>query len=165
MKTLILCGAILLIGVALLADFGYTTNCGGNSAALGRVEHLALLALGSYQDAPDRTFRFAVVDSLLPDQLFVYRRSDWLPRARFLVSTAPISERDAKERRLIVVCDTPYRNVPRRWIGSPPPTHAAGYADGSYGLISPADFAALDRSTFTPADALLPASLQTSEAP
>lgn len=72
----------------------------------------------------------------------------------------PVKEKDHSAHRVIVVCDKPYRNVPEQWIGSAPPTHAAAFCDGSYGLISPTEFAALDRSTFTFLDELYPSPLK-----
>ena len=155
-KLLLLIVGILAVGAAVFPTLSYTTNCGGNSAALAQVRSIALLALAGTYDAPDHSFRFTAADAGQREQLALYARTHWLRSARFLVSTAPVSEHEAPPRRIIAVCDTPYRNVPRRWIGSAPPTHAAGFSDGSHGLISPAEFAALDRSTFVALDELYP---------
>ncbi|HZJ15896.1 MAG TPA: hypothetical protein VFD27_12660 [Chthoniobacteraceae bacterium] len=135
--------------------FSYSTNCGGNTAALGQVTCIALVARMGTFDTPDHSFRFSAADAKQREQLS-YLSRPLFHSARFLVSTAPVFEQETQPRRIIVVCDTPYRNVPEQWIGSAPPTHAAGFADGSKGLISTAEFAALDRSTFVPLDELYP---------
>jgi hypothetical protein len=155
-KTLLLVGILLAVGAAVFPTLSYSTNCGGNSAALGQVCSITLVARTATFDAPDHSFRFTSVDSKQREHLSLLSRTHWLRGARFLVSTTPVSEHETQPRRVIAVCDTPYRNVPRRWIASAPPTHAAGFADGSHGLVSTAEFAALDRSTFTPLDELYP---------
>ena len=155
-KLLLLLAGLLAIGAVVLPTIGYTTNCGGNSAALAQVQGIALIAHVGTFDTPDHSFRFTAANAEQREQLTYYSRTHWLRSARFLVSTGPVSEHEAQPRRIIAVCDTPYRNVPRRWIGSAPPTHAAAFAEGSHGLISTAEFAALDRSTFTPLDELYP---------
>ena len=161
----------LLIAVLLAVSAGFflpvfstPTNCGGNSAALSEVHGIALAALLNACDSPDHSFRFTTPTAWQREQLTHYGHTHWCPRARFLVSTAPIyelplplpPEHERPQRRVITVCDTPYNNVPRKRFGSAPPTHAAGYSDGSYGLISLAEFAALDRTTFVPIDELYP---------
>ncbi len=133
-----------------------TSNCGGNSAALSRAHMIAIIAQLGASDAPDHLFRITAANAEQREELNHLARSHWLPGARFLVSTAPITARGAQPRRIIVVCDTPYRNVPQRWIGSAPPTHAAAFSDGSCRLISLKEFTALDRSTFVPLDECFP---------
>lgn len=82
--------------------------------------------------------------------------ANWLPQAHFLVSYAPLVAGSA-ERRVIIVCDTPYTNVPQHRFFSAPPTHAAGFSDGTTGLITPTEFSALDRKSFVALDELYPA--------
>jgi len=129
-----------------------TTNCGGNSAALARVRYIANVAIVGAYGTPDHLIHFEAADDEERELLAHEGRSQWLPHAHFLVSTVPVSKEAAK--RVIVMCDTPYRNVPQRWIGSAPPSHAATFSDGSCRLISPAEFAKLDRSAFVALDAL-----------
>lgn len=155
-KILLLAGVFLAVGAALFPMLTRRTNCGGNAAALVQVHSIVLLARVATFDAPDHSFRFTSADSGQREQLSQLARTHWLRGARFLVSTTPISEHETQPRRVITVCDTPYRNIPRWWLGTAPPTHAAGFADGSYGLLSPAEFAALDRSTFAALDELYP---------
>lgn len=158
-RLLFLCGlvAILAVGAAVVPPlFTPASNCGGNSAALSDVRTYALIARMGATDSPDHTFRVMMATPEQRKQLARVARDHWVPNARFLVSTAPFSEEQSQPRRIIAVCDTPYSNVPRRWIGSAPPAHAAGFSDGSAELISPARFAALDRSSFVFLDELYP---------
>jgi len=69
--------------------------------------------------------------------------------------------KDSKNRRILIVCDKAYTNgtsafindfVNRFWHA--PLAHAVGYSDGTVGLISPAEFAALDLSHFKRLDEL-----------
>lgn len=149
--------SVLAVAAALAFPFfGYTTNCGGNSAALSRVQEYALVASMTASDNLEHTFRVNAVTPDLRKQLAELAHCRWIPNARFLVATAPLYTNESRSRRVIIVCDTPYRNVPRRWMGSAPPAHAAGFSDGSAALISPAEFAALDRSSFTYLDEIYP---------
>lgn len=152
---LILFGVVLAIILVVAPGLSHS-NCGGNSAALVQVSQVATLAKLSISEEPDHAFRFASVNAEQEEHLSILSRSHWLEGARFLVTTAPLTERDIQLRRMIVVCDTPYCNVPQRLIGSAPPTHAAGFADGSAELISTEEFAALDLSTFVALDELHP---------
>lgn len=155
-KVFFVIGAFLLTGAAMLPLFPQVNNCGGNSAALAQVQVIALVAQFGTLDAPEQGFRFAAPNEEYREQLAGLARNHWLTKARFLVTTAPIFSQEKEPRRIIAVCDTPYRNVPERWIGSAPPTHAVAFSDGHEGLIFPAEFAALDRSTFVPLDELYP---------
>jgi hypothetical protein len=149
--------AILAIGVAcVLPLFAPASNCGGNSAALFNVRRYVLLASMGAVESPDHSFHVKKVTPEQRKELADAAHDHWIPNARFLVSTLPLSEERSPLRRIVVVCDTPYSNVPHRWIGSAPPAHAAGFSDGSVELISPAQFAALDRSSFAFLDELYP---------
>lgn len=156
-KTLFLAAGVIAIGGAIaLPAFTYKTNCGGNSAALSDVHLYTTVALVAASDNSDHTFSICTATAEQRAQLARVARDHWIPDAHFLVSTNPVFEHDSSPRRIIIVCDTPYRNYPRRWIGSAPPTHAVGYSDGSAGLISPTEFAILDRSSFLALDVLCP---------
>lgn len=158
-RTLLLAAACILgLAIALALAAPSSTNCGGNSDALAHIHGIAGIVRMFLVQNPTAELRLsAPPDDLRPDlaELSHFRS---LPNARFLVTTSPITSRDLKQPRLVVVCDRPYRNVPQRWFGlEAPPTHAAGYSDGSTALISESQFKALDRSTFVPLDELFPA--------
>ena len=159
-KTIVLLGVLLAIGVALSIPITRRTNCGGNSAALFYANEYALIASLAAENSSNETFS---VTAMTPDQRkqFSYLASHHgISDARFLVSTEPLFYHKSQPRRIIIVCDTPFNNVPRRqiawWIIPAPLTHAAGFSDGSVGLISPAQFATLNRSSFVFLDELYP---------
>ena len=154
-KTLLLLGAFLAIGAAVIPSLTYTTNCGGNSAALAAVSTYVTLARVEAMDSPEHSFRVTAATPQQREQLVRLPGASWLRRAHLLVSTTPVPA-ESPERRVIIVCDSPYTNVPRRWFGSVPPSHATGFSDGSTRLISSAEFAALDRSTFVALNELYP---------
>ena len=154
-KTLLLLGALLAIGAAVFPSLTYTTNCGGNSAALAAVGTYTTLARVEAMDSPDHAFRVTSATAPQREQLAQLPGASWLRRAHFLVSTTPVAA-ESTEHRVIIVCDTPYTNVPRRWFGSAPPSHAAGFSDGSTGLITSTEFAALDRTSFVALNELYP---------
>jgi hypothetical protein len=152
--TLILVAVCLLFTGHSWLQFEMTSNCGGNSAALSVVQNLAITAKASTYDGPNHTFCF-------PDATPIQRQAlvecaGHLPKRgpHYLVATGLIMEDDPQPRRVIAVCDKAYTNVPKSFFGSPH-THAAGYADGSSGLISPTEFNALDRTKFVAIDTLL----------
>ena len=156
-RLLWLCLAAFLVAISLVVPvWNQTSNCGGNSAALSQVKQIELIARFAATDAPDHSFRFDAAGRDEREQLAHYASSHWLGGARFLVSRSSVEEKRKQPRHPIVVCNRPYRNVPRQWIGSAPPTHAVAYSDGSCGLISTEEFAALDLSKFTPLDELYP---------
>lgn len=151
-------GMIALLG-GVFFGFGWflhlagldTTNCGGNSAALAIVSRYSVAAFMEVQDHPSQGFQLATAS---PD-FFRQVRGSWHPSwLHFLVSTRPMAARSGK-REVIIVCTIPFNNVPRRWPIRAPYTHAVGYSDGAHGLISRAEFAALDRSAFRPLEELL----------
>jgi hypothetical protein len=143
--------------IASINPFTHSSNCGGNSAALAAVQDYAMFARMAAEDSADHSFH---ITSATPEQLTHltnYTLRGWLPNVRFLVSTQPVPEPQTKEgHRVIIVCDTPFNNVPRRLIGSAPFTHAAGFSDGSTGLISQGEFAKLDRTSFKFLDEIHP---------
>jgi hypothetical protein len=54
----------------------------------------------------------------------------------------------AADKRIIMVCDHPYDNVPQRIFGRAPMAHAVAYSTGETGLISPEEFGRLNLSRF-----------------
>jgi hypothetical protein len=162
-KSLLVAGLLLAIGAAVVSTvipITYASNCGGNSAALFVVSQYATIARMAAEESADRTFRVAAVTTEQREQLAHIARYHWIPNARFLVSTTPLSDQQSQPRRIIAVCDTPYCNVPQHkfgwWTIPAPATHAAAFSDGSTALISTAEFAALDRLSFRFLDELYP---------
>lgn len=148
--------AILLAAVAaLLVPSFQASNCGGNAAALSAVKHYSLLVRLAAAEYSNGEFTIARATPRQREELAGIANGVWTPETRFLVFPAPCRLRSSEPPRLIIVCDRPYRNVPRRFFGSAPPTHAAAYSDGSCRLISVAEFAAIDRKSLVPLGELL----------
>jgi hypothetical protein len=144
--------AVLLALLTRLADSG--SNCGGNSAAIWNVRQYYVIVELAAASRPDHCFTSASATPQEREDLAAVARGPWTGGARYLVSTQPYRAGARGPRRLIAVCDTPFRNVPRRLI-PPPPTHAAAFSDGSVALLSVAQYAALDHSVLVPLDQLL----------
>lgn len=153
--------AALFVAYSLiLSAWSPPSNCGGNSAALAEVSQIAMVArIGAVTSSND-SFSFAVASGEQREQLAMLSRSHWSDSSRILVSLQPIRADVGEQCRVIVACDTPYRNVPQSWFGLAPPAHAVAYSDGTSGLISPDEFAALDLSKFVPMDELYPSKSQ-----
>jgi hypothetical protein len=156
------------IAVIVLAAFALEpllvrqSNCGGNSRVLSHCKQIAFAASLGISESPDHGFRFT--DPGLDNLDWVFRtaaESTAYYRARYLMTTNRLDATHLDHPVIVVVCDTPFRNVPERWIGKAPPTHAVGYSDGSTRLISTSDFARMDRSTFQPLETLLRANSNT----
>ena len=146
----------IALGVAMLPMWSTSSNCGGNSAALAAVNSYVTMTVAETMDTPNQPFS---VTAAIPEQrrqISNLPGADWVRRAHFLVSTVPFVPRSSEPRRVVIVCDTPYTNVPQRRFFESPPTHAAGFSDGTVGLISPKEFAALDPSAFIAIDKLFP---------
>ena len=153
-------GILAVIGIALgamlLPVWTTPSNCGGNSAALAAVSTYVTMTVVVAMDAPDQQFSVKTVPSDQHHLIANLPGTNWVRRAHFLVSTVPFVPRSKEPRRVVIACDTPYTNVPQRRFFKSPTTHAAGFSDGTTGLISPKEFAALDRSTFVAIDELFP---------
>jgi len=160
--------ASVIVGLLLILTIGIParTNCGGNSAALSDCQTYVLALLVEAADNPGHPFLLTNISPETRKEFaFIARPNHWIRKAHYLVSTEPLIgaelpiPKDPKNRRILIVCDTPFTNVPeRRFWHAPPPIHVVGYSDGATGLISPAEFAALDRSTFKRLDELFPES-------
>ena len=148
----------VLLGIALSAARTFQgSNCGGNTAALYVVHKYQLVAEWAAAESPNHEFAASSATAQQREDLESIANNSWIGGSHILVSSQPYRPRRAGPRTIVAVCDTPYRNVPRRILGLAPPTHAAAYSDGSVGLISVAEFEALDRTSLIPLDELLAA--------
>lgn len=125
------------------------SNCGGNSSALYIVNSLKRFAHDASMDRPDGVFNFLKLSETESRDLAQLADSGWNRSAKFYVASGDIHF-SAATRRIIAVCNTPYRNVPERslgmWSWPAPPTHAAAFSDGTTGLISPTEYASINQS-------------------
>ena len=146
---------VLAVGPVVLALFPAwnqfnSTNCGGNNAARNVVQCYAIIAQNAADESASGEFLVTSATPMQLKQLSQIARDPWLRGGQLLVSTTPYRLAPSEPRRLIVVFDRPFRNVPRYVFGEAPPTHVAGYSDGSTALLTVKEFAALDRSTLIP---------------
>jgi hypothetical protein len=152
LRTALLWIAAFAVLFAILAELPNSgTNCGGNSAAIWNVRQYHLIVEMAAASRPNHRFTIASATPQEREDLAAVARGPWTGGARYLVSTQPYQAGAPRPRRLIIVCDTPFRNLPRRLIPSPP-THAAAYSDGTVALISVSEYAALDHSELVPLD-------------
>jgi hypothetical protein len=151
-KIIIVFGLIaVLIAVGLLLPvLGPSSNCGGNSAALSvcrtYATGLQILTDGEKKEINvpglPTSNRVELVNSIRAG-------ANWCGNAKFLVRTNAVV--NANPSQIVMVCDTPFDNVPqpKLWNGyKKNPAHAVGYSDGSSGLIKPSQFKQLDLSGF-----------------
>lgn len=142
---------VVILSVAIVAlsltPMMRPTNCGGNSAALAHVSSISHFAIASSMDRPDHSFAFTKLTETELRDLAHRARFGWIRSARFLVTSRELTF-PPSERYAVVVCDTPYRNVPERTFGLAPPTHAVAYSDGTTELISPAEYSVLVQNAF-----------------
>jgi hypothetical protein len=76
-------------------------------------------------------------------------KNHWIGGKDFLVR--PNFASTNTSRTVVIVCEKSFDNVPQPTLWNfyrKNPAHAIGYSDGSTGLISPAEFAALDLTGF-----------------
>ncbi len=153
---LLIVSIAVLMGVFVaIAPTFQGSNCGGNSAALNDVRMYSIIVRGAAAESPDHQFDIASATAEQRDWLSQIADDFWIRPGRFLVSPQPYRIQPSGLREVIIVCDTPYRNIPRRILCSAPPTHAAAFSDGTIGLISVAEFESLDHDSLTPLNELL----------
>lgn len=124
------------------------SNCGGNSAAMAACRNvgLAIRIISA-----DRGTNLVSLSGLSAAELREFQDVpglSWLHGAHLLVRTNGLLLGGSGPRQVIVVCDTPFSNVPQYRVGHAPPTHAIGDSDGSVGLVSAAQFQSFDLRTF-----------------
>jgi len=137
---------VLLVGFVLPAT--KRSNCGGNSAALTACKDYILLLQVWKADHGDEQFRCEQADSQTSWHLRNLSGASWIPSGRLLAKVDGVRLDSAADRRIIMVCGRAYSNVPQRFLGRSPMTHAVAYSTGETGLISPQEFARLDLTGF-----------------
>jgi hypothetical protein len=128
---------------------GHASNCGGNSAAGSNCRIIALAALVEGSDSND-VVNFEHVSKDTQNELAHAESDFWTRGAKYLLRTGTIHT-GHDTHAIVVVCDTPYGNVPQPSIWNlhrRTLRHAVGYSDGSIGWLTPAEFAELNKSNF-----------------
>lgn len=132
-----------------------TFNCGGNDAASTIARQYFLVIDYAAKNNGRGEFEIESATSSQIDQILSLSNNAVLTNGRFSVSRKPYRPDSQLPRHILIVCDTPYRNVPEQIFGEAPPTHAAGYSDGTIRLISTEEYSSLDRESLIPLDELI----------
>ncbi|MEK6705223.1 MAG: hypothetical protein AABZ06_05495 [Bdellovibrionota bacterium] len=150
-KRLLICSALLFIAgacVLILPAMHRVSNCGGNSAALSACNSYAQILAHWEATHNGKRFSLSKVDPEFKRYLSDLPGADWVRSARLLAKTEDVTIDVFGPKRVIIVCDTAYDNVPQRYIGKAPMTHAVGYSNGQAGFITPEEYLKLDLSSF-----------------
>lgn len=147
--TAILIGLILVIGLLvgmILLPLNSPSNCGGNSYALYACENYVTITHMAVDDGKSVLSNLGEAEKSEAAKLAM---SHWISGADFLVRTNFTSTKTS--RIVAIVCEKSFGNVPQPTLWNfyrKNPAHAVGYSEGSAGLISPAEFKALDLTGF-----------------
>jgi hypothetical protein len=145
---------VVLAGMIVLFAHARVSNCGGNSAALSA----CAVSMMELDMAADAIGQFTNINQLPEEERIAFVRDSqslWNPGAKTLVRTNINLKGVSKQ--ILLVCDTPFNNVPQPtiWNGfRHNPAHAVGYSDGSTGLITPEQFKEINLSEFIDASLL-----------
>lgn len=144
-------GSTVFVVGALLPALRLPSNCGGNTAASSACRAYVLAARISISDRSDSAFNFeTAAEDDRTEMLDRLRRKSrtWLRNAGFYVRMGEFAVGPDAPKEIVVMCATPFDNVPQRRFGRAPMAHAVGYSNGKCGLISPEDFSQLELSEF-----------------
>jgi hypothetical protein len=140
--------AIVLVAAGMVLPAMKRSNCGGNSAALAACKgYVTVLQLWAV-DHDGQRFQIGQADKQTRSELESLPGAAWIRSARLMARVNDVRVDVAAERRIIMVCDHAYDNVPHRILGKSPMAHAVAYSTGETGLISPEEYARLDLSGF-----------------
>lgn len=136
--------------VFIWARLGGPSSCEGNTAALAACKTVVTRLDMVSQDWTNAPVSVADIDSWENQHIKFGSLPglEFLPHAKILVRSTPISFSGAGSHEIVAVCDTPFDNVPRRVFGKAPMTHAVSYSDWTSTLIPVEEFERLDLSGF-----------------
>jgi hypothetical protein len=120
------------------------SNCGGNSYALNACQNYSLTARMA---AEENHSQFETINLSTEDKVYLARlaKSGWIGGADFFIKTNFTCTNGVQE--IVIVCEKQFDNVPQPTISNfyqHNPAYAAGYSDGTKGLISPEQFRSLN---------------------
>ena len=137
--------AALACGAVLLPSLASRSNCGGNSAALAACKSVAVSLNLVASERGNKAVSITNLAGVERDYFKQIAGLSWLHEAKVMVSPAMVT---IEGRQIVAVCDKPFDNVPRRFFGKAPLTHAVAYADGTTKLISSKEFSMLNLAGF-----------------
>jgi hypothetical protein len=138
----------LALAVAVvLPALARVSNCGGNTRALHDCRTFVLVLRIWDVDHNGANFQYSETDSETREWLRLLGRK--LGSARLLAKLQGVRFDPKGTKSVIMVCDTPFDNVPQRRFRRAPFAHAVAYSTGEVGLLSPTEFQRMDLSEFT----------------
>jgi len=140
--------AILIVAAGLSFPAMQRSNCGGNSAALTACRGYITFLQSWAADHHGQRFYCGQADSQTRQELGSLLGASWIRSARLLARVEDVVVDSAANKRIIMVCDRAYDNVPQRVFGRSPMAHAVAYSTGETGLIPPEEFSRLDLGGF-----------------
>src|SRR5436190_6333576 len=94
-----------------------TSNCGGNNAALSDVRAYAIFIQCAADESANGEFLITAPTPKQRKQLAEIAHDPWLRGGQLLVSTKPNRSEPSEPRRIVIVCNRPFKNVPRYVFG------------------------------------------------
>ena len=132
-------GLCALCAAMFLPALARPSNCGGNSAALDSCRMIVISMKLAVTN--ETTFDLSLLEPSDREYVFRVANNHWTPTARYWLRTNNFD--GTTQKQIIAVCDVVYDNVPQPTVWNfyhKNPRHAVGYADGTGGLISAAEF-------------------------
>ncbi len=139
---------IAVIAALVLAAINNRPNPGGNTAALVACNNYIMAIQSWAADHPGSSFQLSQADPQTRAFLARLPANPLIGSARLLAIADGVHLNPAGDKRIIMVCDRAYDNVPQRIFGKSPLAHAVAYSTGETGLINPQEFGRLDLSVF-----------------
>ena len=133
--------AAVACGAVLLPSLAGRSNCGGNSAALAACKSVAVSLNLVASERGNKAVSITNLAGVERDYFKQIAGLSWLHDAKVMVTLATVT---SEARQVVAVCNKPFDNVPRRFFGKAPLTHAIAYADGTTELVSSEEFSKLD---------------------
>jgi hypothetical protein len=143
-----LAAILVMVAGMLLPMMKKASNCGGNSAALAACSGYIMILHVWALDHADQSFHLDHADTQTRHGLARLPGASWIRLARLMARVDDVRVDAVGAKRVIMVCDRAYDNVPQRMFGTSPMAHAVAYSTGEIGLISPDEFVRLDLSGF-----------------
>jgi hypothetical protein len=152
--SLALLAAGCLAAAVLVVPLFRGTNCGGNSAALTICATYVTFLEWWTSGHPGEEFHYQDADPEIQKQITGI--TDAPSIGSVLANVDGVHIDPSAPRRVVVVCDQAFDNVPNYLLWRAPMAHAVGYSTGEIGLISPEEFSSLDLSGFVDLRAQIP---------
>jgi hypothetical protein len=141
-------GTLIVLGLMIIPSFRPASNCGGNGYPLSACKSYSTSLAVCEADGTKVNKVSSLPENVKQDlsEIFTWYR---LKDVKFLLRES--INMDNKEQ-IIIVCDTPYDNHPKRNSSF---AHAASLVSGKTILLSPEEYQKLDRNLYIHSHELL----------